>query len=77
MYETFEKFENEPVVATKLIEACRNGVYQLTEDTMKANQEIINDLIERLPKKIEQFKKSKHILIPKYLKEILDYLKNY
>lgn len=75
MYDAFEKLDNDPVIATKLIEATRNGVYALTDETLENYPDEIDSIVARIPAKIEKF--SDFELVPKYLKDILDFFKKH
>ena len=75
LFNNFEKFENDPVLSTKLLETARNVIFKLDDETMKNKSEEINEIIAKIPDKLFKFKNFK--LIPKYLQDILDYLKNF
>ena len=74
LYDAFERLEHQPVIATKMIEACRNGVYQLDDQTVAENEPLVDDLLPRLPPKIEKFKNGLD-LVHVYLQDILDFFK--
>jgi len=75
MYDAFEKIDNDLVIATKLIEATRNGVYGLKDETLENYPDEIDSIVARIPAKIDKF--SELELVPKYLKEILDFFKKH
>lgn len=75
LYEEFEKNGHIPIIATKLIQATRNGVYQLTEEQMEEYQEKIDDLILRIPPQIKKYKNFKKT--PEWLQDILDFFTNF
>ena len=75
LYDEFEKNGHTPIIATKLIQATRNGVYQLTEEEMEEYQEKIDDLILRIPPQIKKYSKFKKT--PQWLQDILDFFKNF
>ena len=71
LYNAFEANDNDAIIATKIIEATRNGVYSLTDETMDNYPKEIDDIIERIPIKIVKFEEFE--LVPRYLQEILDF----
>lgn len=75
LYDTFERLDNNPVFATKIIETTRNVILQLDEEKMKERSDDIERLLKAIPDKIHKFKHFK--LIPKYLQDILDFLQNF
>ena len=75
LYDTFERYEHIPIMATKLVETTRNAVLKLDEPSFRVFEKKVDSLIDRIPAKIDKFKKFK--LIPVYLKDILDHLKHF
>ncbi len=75
LFSLYESMDNSPITALKTLQACRNGVYQLSNDTMKQNQEVIKQILQKIPlqlKKCEGLPRT-----TQYLKDILNFLKNY
>lgn len=74
LYDAYERLDNDPVIATKIIEACRNAVYSLEEETVEAHQKEVDKLLARIPNEIQKYRALS--LVPRYLQEILDFFKS-
>jgi hypothetical protein len=74
LYDAYERLDNDPVVATKIIEACRNAVYGLEDQTVDEHPKEVEKLCARIPAKIQKYRAL--ILVPRYLQEILDFFKS-
>lgn len=75
LYDIFERYEHIPIMATKLVETTRNAVLKLDEPTFRIFDKKVESLLTRIPPKIQKFKEFS--LIPLYLQDILDHLKNF
>ena len=75
LYNEFLNFGHITILGTKLIQATRNGIYQLNEEQLDENEDIVEKMIEELPFEIQKYSEFKKTRT--FLEEILDFLKNY
>lgn len=74
LYEAYEKHDNQPIIATKIIEATRNAVYALEDETIENCQQDVDKMLAKIPDKIQKYK---HLnLVPRYLREILEFFQD-
>lgn len=75
IYNLFERYDNDAVIATKTIETVRNAVVKVNEAYYRANLKNVQDILARIPSKLKKFKTCQ--LISVYLQEILDHFQNF
>jgi hypothetical protein len=73
MYDCYERHDNQPVIATKMIEATRNAVYCLSDEAVAQHGPAIDKMLDRIPGQISKFRGL--VLVPRYLQEIYDFFK--
>ena len=75
LYNQFLNYGNITIIGTKLIQATRNGIYQLSNEELDENEQIVEKMIEELPFKIKKYNEFKQTRT--FLEEIFDFLQNY